>query len=1054
MRFSRLSLERFRHFRDASLTLADGSSSRGGLSVVYGPNEAGKTTVLEAIRCFLFGFRDKSADLTMDYEQSELKVSALLRLDNGKELLATRTKGRKQTLIGSALQGGEEFDDEWLMARLSRPSRAVFENVFGFSLEMLARGAESLKEHEVRTAIYGAGFGGNVDLQRVLADFAREKETLFKEGGKLPRINQLARTLDEGRRAVRQAVTPTEEHRRAREDLSQKREMAQAKDAAEAEHRTEIERLRSVLLAIEPFVEMKAAEEELASLTRPAGFSAESGRAYEKAAVERDRTREELAALDEKTREAEARLAELTDDAEVEGAGDDIDALMEGLGAFKTMRLDAPKLKSEGEALGRRTEEKLAKLMPSWDLNTLLAADLEGPMRADLAAALAELEALKTEEERLSSRRGELRALTVQRDARRRKLNPPLRADGPDPGGMVVPPPEEIACYEAEYAEYDRKRAAAATRAEDLAKRLQANDEQRSAIDAGGQAPSEEDLTSARARRDEGFRILEQAATLGLTHVEYYAKRYAAEGEPLPRAYERALRVADDVADQMRRRADEVQRRAILLAERARLTAERAALDAAREKDAEEHAVTERRYAALFAEAGIEPLGPAAMRRWLEERLLYVEADQRLQEEDARCTEIAERLVEERSRWDGRWQALVRAAGLPSDITPNKARRTVEELYEIQSTFVARRRELTEASARMEEASGDYQQRVAAMLARCGGAGSGDAARDMERLFARLKTARQAARTRDELGRAMRSDERRAAAVRERMREAERTLSELRAAAGATDDEGVRRVAALSARADELTRAVAEHRQTLRRAGLRWGYDAWLAEVEHAAPENIERRIAELTVEADTIRRQAREIDQDVGRLAEGLTRLDGGSRAADEQAALEGTRAALAEEVERYAVVAFAEEIMRASIRRFEREHQSELIASASSLFQKMTRGRYERVERRLDGSLFAIRQNGRALSPDTLSTGTREQLFIALRLAYVEHYQKGAESLPLVLDDVLVNFDEERTRGTIEALDAFSQKTQVLLFTCHRSLVRLVKEVNPGAHIADVPA
>ena len=164
MRLLRLELERLRHFRDAALPLAEGRA----LSVVYGPNEAGKTTVLEAIRCFLFGFRDKSAELTLDFEQSELRVGALLELDNGRALRATRTKGRKQTLFGEALQGGEEFDDEWLSARLSRPSRAVFENVFAFSLEMLARGAESLKEHEVRTAIYGAGFGGNVDLARLL----------------------------------------------------------------------------------------------------------------------------------------------------------------------------------------------------------------------------------------------------------------------------------------------------------------------------------------------------------------------------------------------------------------------------------------------------------------------------------------------------------------------------------------------------------------------------------------------------------------------------------------------------------------------------------------------------------------------------------------------------------------------------------------------------------------------------------------------------------------------------------------------------------------------
>ncbi|HWL87583.1 MAG TPA: AAA family ATPase, partial [Polyangiaceae bacterium] len=129
----RLELERFRHFRDKSLVLAREARAQGeGLSVVYGPNEAGKTTVLSAIRCFLFGFRDKSPEFALDFEQSELRIGARLELDNGHKLVATRTKGRKQTLFGRSVEGGEEFDEEWFHVRLSRPSRAVFENVFGF----------------------------------------------------------------------------------------------------------------------------------------------------------------------------------------------------------------------------------------------------------------------------------------------------------------------------------------------------------------------------------------------------------------------------------------------------------------------------------------------------------------------------------------------------------------------------------------------------------------------------------------------------------------------------------------------------------------------------------------------------------------------------------------------------------------------------------------------------------------------------------------------------------------------------------------------------------
>ena len=61
-------------------------------------------------------------------------------------------------------------------------------------------------------------------------------------------------------------------------------------------------------------------------------------------------------------------------------------------------------------------------------------------------------------------------------------------------------------------------------------------------------------------------------------------------------------------------------------------------------------------------------------------------------------------------------------------------------------------------------------------------------------------------------------------------------------------------------------------------------------------------------------------------------------------------------------------------------------------------------------------------------MSTGTREQLYLAIRLAYVLHYCEQAEPLPLVMDDVLVNFDDRRKRNTLEVLLEVANKIQIL--------------------------
>ncbi len=105
------------------------------------------------------------------------------------------------------------------------------------------------------------------------------------------------------------------------------------------------------------------------------------------------------------------------------------------------------------------------------------------------------------------------------------------------------------------------------------------------------------------------------------------------------------------------------------------------------------------------------------------------------------------------------------------------------------------------------------------------------------------------------------------------------------------------------------------------------------------------------------------------------------------------------------------------------------------------MTSGRFLRVQRSLDGDLFVVRADDAQLGTEALSTGTREQLYLAIRLAYIEHYSQSAEALPIVLDDVLVNFDDARATATIAALASFAERSQVVLFTCHKHVVALAE-------------
>jgi len=135
----------------------------------------------------------------------------------------------------------------------------------------------------------------------------------------------------------------------------------------------------------------------------------------------------------------------------------------------------------------------------------------------------------------------------------------------------------------------------------------------------------------------------------------------------------------------------------------------------------------------------------------------------------------------------------------------------------------------------------------------------------------------------------------------------------------------------------------------------------------------------------------------------------------------------------------------MKRALNRFEREHQPAMLARVAQLLSQMTDGRYLQVARRFDEgqSLVVQRDDGEYLLPEQLSTGAREQLYLAIRLAFVLHYCDRHEPLPIVMDDVLVNFDDHRAHSTVEVLESLATEVQVILLTCHQRTVDMCNSV-----------
>lgn len=127
-----------------------------------------------------------------------------------------------------------------------------------------------------------------------------------------------------------------------------------------------------------------------------------------------------------------------------------------------------------------------------------------------------------------------------------------------------------------------------------------------------------------------------------------------------------------------------------------------------------------------------------------------------------------------------------------------------------------------------------------------------------------------------------------------------------------------------------------------------------------------------------------------------------------------------------------------------FEQSHQPPILARAKEYLSRLSGERYDNIWTPMgERTLCVDDADGNTLRIEHLSGGTREQLFLAIRLAMIEHFSSLGVELPIVLDDILVNFDEQRTRAAIEELlRQTGDNQQILFFTCHQHLAEMFRQ------------
>ncbi|MFA6811315.1 MAG: hypothetical protein WCR47_09705, partial [Desulfoplanes sp.] len=283
------------------------------------------------------------------------------------------------------------------------------------------------------------------------------------------------------------------------------------------------------------------------------------------------------------------------------------------------------------------------------------------------------------------------------------------------------------------------------------------------------------------------------------------------------------------------------------------------------------------------------------------------------------------------------------------------------------------------------------------------------------------------------------------------MKTAQEQLAGLRAQAGvATDDalekagEDSRNKRALQEKIEALEQELTRNGDGLSLKELEEEFEASDIDLLDDALERISVELNEYQEKRDMLRDQRQTIQNEIAAK-------DGSSTAAQALEEAEQQLAAMGSGVEKYLRLQIARLILEQQIEDYRKKNQAPVLARAGELFAKLTLGSYVNLRDELDNAgkpvLLGVRPNNDEVPIDGMSEGTRDQLYLALRLATLEQHLSKGEPIPFIVDDILIGFDDNRTMVCLEILAELAVRTQVLLFTHHKRVLELAQSIHVQA-------
>ncbi|MBN1346850.1 MAG: AAA family ATPase [Phycisphaerae bacterium] len=199
-------------------------------------------------------------------------------------------------------------------------------------------------------------------------------------------------------------------------------------------------------------------------------------------------------------------------------------------------------------------------------------------------------------------------------------------------------------------------------------------------------------------------------------------------------------------------------------------------------------------------------------------------------------------------------------------------------------------------------------------------------------------------------------------------------------------------------------------------------------------PEQLRARLATLEDEIDQLGEESHQLKQ-------ALVEQEGATPVAVAEGAYEAALDELAAAYEQFDALLVAHRLLERTMQRYQQQRQPSIVRGAQAYLKELTAGRYDTMQTDLLdrsqklGEIYLVPPSGRPRDAKFFSRGAREQVYLALRIALADELSPN-EPVPLILDDVLVNFDDPRFRATVDLLVGLSERRQLLFLTCHEDI------------------